>query len=262
MRRTLPPTLRSQYELILASISHCKIFIEGINSIIAMYAMSVGYWTEFRKSWITYKSHDNFGSPTIATYDVDAPDFRNALLDFSFRGRCMIRFRIHQKGDEMWLGVIGDPSNLQENKWLHRGRGQLWNFYCGRRRYSETGKKRFLANFKPELNCNGVRDGGFGSFHFPQKIFGRFVPCNTGDVVDLEVDAQEKTFKVIVNDVLQACTEAPRMPDQLAFWVQLDHAYDSVEFELLDFSFEKRMERVHERNAVDAKDNEITSILI
>jgi len=257
----LPPSLKSKYDVIYDAISKTNIFFKGIVRIIALYSLSIGYKTDFRKRWITYSNYVG-NSPTIATYQDKEFDFRNALLDFSFRGRCMVRFTIHAKGDEMWIGVVADLRNLEERRYLERGSGQLWNFYCGRTRdtYYEVednlilSRKEMLANFKPELDCEGNRDGAYGSLHFPGRLIrGKLVPCNTGDVVDLEVDAQAKTFKVTVNGVLQAYTEAPGMPDQLSFWLQLDSTNDRVEVELLDYSFEKKREQMDEKTIVLAK---------
>ena len=65
------------------------------------------------------------------------------------------------------------------------------------------------------------------------------------------MDAQEKTFTVIINDVLQATSKADDMPNRLAFFVQLDYAYDKVEFQILDFSFEKnRMHRIKRNDGI------------
>jgi len=260
---SLPPSLKSQYDIIRDAISQADVVSKEIASIVAFYAMSVGYKTDFRRSYITYTGNGGC-PPTVASYKACAPDYQYALLDFSFRGRCMIRFKIHQKGDEMWLGVVGDQYALDERKWIKRGarEGTIWSYYCGRTRsrYYEGSKAmsfaEMMANFKPELNCNGIGDGGYGSLHFPRKTLGRLLPCNTGDVVDLVVDAQEKTFTVIVNDVFQACAKAPRMPDQLSFWIELDDTGDRVEFELLDFSFEKRRKQVGIKNALDEKELE------
>jgi len=252
LRYTLPPSLKSQYDIICDAISQGSIFLGETVSIIAMYALLVGYDTNFRKRWITYTCNDDSVSPTIATYKAYAPDWQNALLDFSFRGRCKIRFKIHEKGDEMWLGVVGDPLNLMENKVLHRGRGLLWSFYCGRELYHRP-EPYIKPTFKPKPFDHGVRDSMFGSLHFPGKYVGRLFPGRRGDVVDLEVNAQAKTFQVILNGVLQRQCRAPKMPDQLSFWVLLDNKGDRVEFEILDFNFEKRNLQVGEGNAADSK---------
>jgi len=239
--------------MICDAISQDNIFLKEIASIIAMYALSVGYDTNFRKRWITYSCHDDSVSPTIATYGAGAPDWQNALLNFSFRGRCVIRFKVHEKGDEMWLGVTGDQYNLGEDKVLHRGRGLLWSYYCGRKPYYYIQDADWLAKFKIEPFSNGLSDSMIGCLHFPKRFFGKLFPARTGDVVDIEVNAQEKTFKVIVNGVFQTQCRDPKMPDQLSFWVQLDHKGDRVEFEILDFSFEKKNRQVGEGKAADSK---------
>jgi len=238
----LPPRLKSQYDVIFYCISHTNIFIKEIVSIIAMYALSVGWKTKFQERYITYRTRYENGPLTIATYNSGAPNFRYALLDFSFCGRCTVRFKINKKSDEMWFGVVGNIFVLDEKKSVKRGRGQTWSYYCGRSvaRYYEESKsyprEHMMARFVPELNCPGIEDGGYGSLHFPNEVLGCLAPSNTGDNVELEVDAQDKTFKVIVNGILQASTKAPTMPDQLSFWLELDYTGDEVEFEVLDFS--------------------------
>lgn len=244
---SLPPSLKSQYDTIYDAISQADVVFKEIVSTIAYYAMSVGYKTDFSKRYIRYTGNDGV-APTVATYRAGLqPDYQYAILDFSFRGRCIVRFKVHQKGNEMWFGVVGDINVLDERKWIKRGasEGKIWSYYCGRARYRGS-----FENFKPELNCNGHGDGVYGSLHFPGKTLGKLVPCNTGDVVDIEVDAQQKTFRVIVNDVLQACAKAPRMPDQLSFWLELDDRDDRVEFELLDFTFEKRRDEVGQKRGL------------
>jgi len=246
----LPPTLEQQYDNIYNVIVQTKLTIYEIASIIALYSLSIGYKTDFRSDYFTYSCYTN-KYPTVVSYDKGARDFQNALLDFSFRGRCKVRFRIHEKGDEMWLGVVGNPNYLDEDTFSGLGEKGQWAFYCGRtrERYRDTANKKsvsrahMLRRFKRDLNCQGVRTGGFGSFHFPDRFLHRLVPCNTGDVVDLEVDAEEKTFAVIVNDVFQVRSKALGMPKQLAFFVQLDYTGDRVEFEILDFKFAKRRKR-------------------
>jgi len=247
---SLPPTLEEQYDTIYNVIVQTKLTINEIASIIALYSVSVGYKTDFRSYYFTYSCYtDKY--PTVVSYDKGARDFQNALLDFSFRGRCKVRFRIHEKGDEMWLGVVGNPNYLDEDTFTGRGVIGQWAFYCGRTReqYRDIENKKtvsraqMLRRFKRDLNCKGVRNGGFGSFHFPDRFLHRLAPCNTGDVVDLEVDAQEKTFAVIINDVFQVRSKALDMPKQLAFFVQLDYTGDRVEFEILDFKFAKRRKR-------------------
>jgi len=246
-RNTLPPSLKSQYDEIYDAILQSRLTIKEIADIIALYTLSVGYKTDFRLRYFTYSCY-NGDCPTAITYKDCAPDFQNAILDFSFRGRCVIRFKIHRKSDEMWLGVVGDPKYLKEEDSVARGVKGQWAFYCGRSREryhliearKTVSRAQMLGGFKPELNCDGIIDGGYGSFHFPERFLHRLVPCNTGDIVDLEVDAQEKTFSVIVNGVFQASTKAPDLPNQLAFFVQLDEADDHVEFEILDFKFEKK----------------------
>jgi len=251
----LPRSLESQYNGICAAILQTG-FMKEIASIISLYALSVGYQTDFRRHHFTYTCF-NGDKYTAVTYNAGAPDFQNALLDFSFRGSCVIRFRIHKKSDEMWLGVVGDLDDLEERSSSARAVKGQWAFYCGRTRIRYYGKRRtdwisrekILASFKPELNIPGVIDGGYGSFHFPGKYLHRLVPCNTGDVVDLAVDAQSKMITVVVNGVFQASSIAPDLPDQLAFFVQLDDAEDCVEFEVLDFKFEKRRKLKDGRNA-------------
>jgi len=157
----------------------------------------------------------------------------------------------------MWLGVVGDARNLIEAMTADRGvRGQ-WAFYCGRsaEHYRDDdgktiSREQMLGNFKPVLNCGGIGDGGYGSFHFPERFLHRLVPCNTGDIVDLEVDAQEKIFSVTVNGVFQASSKVLDMPKRLAFFVQLDSKGDSVEFELRNFKLEKRRNLKDMRNDV------------
>merc|ERR1719320_1373903 len=105
--------------------------MKEIASIIAFYSMSVGYQTDFRRSHFTYSSK-NAGKYTAVTYNAGAPDFQNALLDFSFHGSCKIRFKVRKKGDEMWLGVVGDLDDLQERS--GRALKGQWAFYCARTR--------------------------------------------------------------------------------------------------------------------------------
>jgi len=253
IRDALPPILKSQYDGIYVAILQTNLVLKEIASIIALYSLSAGYLIDFRLRYFYYTNF-NGEHPTAITYNDRFRDFQNALLDFSFRGRCMIRFKIRRKSDEMWLGVVGDPKYLDEEHTERGAKGQ-WAFYCGRSRERYYFKKKtvpreqMLDSFEPVLNCEGIIDGGYGSFHFPQRILHRLVPCNTGDVVDLDVDAQEKTFTVIVNGVFQASTKAPDLPEQLAFFVQLDATDDCVEFEILDFKFEKRKKLKIRRNA-------------
>jgi len=249
----LPRSLKSQYDAIYDAISNADVVFKGIVPIISLYALSIGFKTEFQNRFISYSGGDDAGSVTVATYNSGAPDYRYALLDFSFCGRCMIRFKIHQKGDEMWFGVIGDQNVLDERTlWKRGGKGSIWSYYCGQ--LSRYRRQPVEANFKSELNHPGVTWGAHGSLHFPDFVQGKLIPANTGDVVDLEVDAQEKTFGVHVNGVLQASTKDRRMPDQLSFWLELDSTNDRVEFELLDFNFKTRSKKMCRRNAKDAKD--------
>jgi len=242
-----PPSIKSQYVRIYAAILQTDLVSKGVASIIAFYSLSFGWNTNFRHGHFTYSCY-NCGYPTAVMYNGEPPAFPNALLDFSFCGSCMIRFKIRKKGDEMWLGVVGDLNALDESTLGYsRGwRGQ-WTYYLGRTRTnyrldngSYPSRDEYLSKyFKPVLNCDGVPDGGIGSFQFPGKILHRLVPCNTGDIVDMAVDAQEKTFTVIVNGVFQARSKLPNLPDQLAFFVQLDYTNDCVEFEILDFNLAK-----------------------
>jgi len=246
-RRSFPPSIKSQYDRIYAAILQTDLVSKGVANIIAFYSLSFGWKTNFRDRHFIYSCY-NCGYPTTVTYDKGAPDFQNALLDFSFCGSCMIRFKIRKKSDEMWLGVVGDLNNINENKegydcnWA----GQ-WTYYLGRTRYSyrldngdSISRDEYLNKFfKPVLNCKGVAHGGIGSFLFSGKNLHRLLPGNTGDIVDIAVDAQEKTFTVIVNGVFQARSEVPDLPDQLAFFVKLDFTDDCVEFEILDFNLKK-----------------------
>jgi len=244
----LPRSLKSQYDEIYHAISHADIFFKETVSIIALYALSVGFKTDFQRRFITYSAGTDGGTLTVATYRAGAPDYRYALLDFSFCGRCRIRFRIHQKGDEMWFGIVGDQRVLNEKTlWKRGGRGRIWSYYCGINdsRYERTVDDKF----EPEQDCPGVKWGKFGSLHLPSVVAGKLLPSNTGDFVDLEVDAQNKTFKVFVNGAKQASIIARGMPDQLSFWLELDYTADKVEFELLDFSFKKRRIHVGRQNA-------------
>merc|ERR1712079_1002489 len=60
------------------------------------------------------------------------PDFMNAVLDFSFAGRVKARFKIKQKGDEMWIGVASNVKYLEErHSWERAPLGQ-WAYYGGR----------------------------------------------------------------------------------------------------------------------------------
>jgi len=258
-KEALPPSLEWQYDIIYDAISHANVFSKEISSMIALWAMSVGFKTDFRRRYITYQGYDE-NSCMVARYnakasDANAPDYQNLLLNFSFRGHCTVRFKIHEKGDAMWLGVVGDPRNLDESKSLHCGRGALWSYYCGRADFMSDSEPPvdIPTDFKPELCYRGYNNGEFGCLHFPNDIHGRFFPANSGDEVDLEVNAQEKTFKVTVNGMLQADTRAPGMPDQLSFWAQLDWEDDEIEFEVLDFSFMKKMQQVGKIDAEDEK---------
>lgn len=254
----LPPTLKSQYELIYNSILQSKVVLKELIGIITSYALSVGYKTDFRESYFNYSPLIG-NSPTFVSYEAGAPDFQNALLDFSFRGRCMIRFTIHSKGDEMWLGVTGHPKWLDEDHSITRGAEGQWAFYCGlteeiyhsddiNAEATTISRAQMLGKFKPVLNISGNGVGPYGSFHFPKRYLHSLVPCNTGDVVDIEVDAQEKIFTVFVNGNFQASSKADDMPDQLAFFVQLDATDDQVEFEILEFSFEKNKRQRCKKN--------------
>jgi len=242
----LPKTLKSQFDDVFNAIVKLNITIEEIAKIIALYALAAGFKTGFRKRYFTY-SNFIVGRPTIVSYSAGV-DFQNALLDFSFRGRCLIRFKIHCKGDEMWIGVVGDPLDLDESHSLTRGASGQWAFYCGRSTYDyrspsdgqSISREKMLASFMPERDVVGNGVGEYGSFHFPNRFLHRLVPVNTGDEVDVEVDAQEKLFTVIVNGTLQASTRSLDLPDQLVFFVQLDDNDDEVEFEILDFSFENK----------------------
>jgi len=251
-----PPSLKSQYNIIYYAILETKVTIWVVASIIASYSLSVGYKTEFRRRHFTYSCY-NAGYPTAVTYNAGAPDFQNALLDFSFRGSCTVRFKIQKKGDEMWLGVVGDPSDLDERLGYYRGMEGKWAFYCGRsmERYYvgddsiAISREQMLSSFKPVLNGSGVQDDGYGSFHFPKRFCHRLVPCNTGDIVDMKVDAQEKTFAVMVNGVFQATSDVPDLPEQLIFFVKVDATDDCVEFEIVDFKFEKSRKQKEKRLA-------------
>jgi len=251
-----PPSLKSQYDGIYFAILEKEATTKEIANIIAFYSLSVGYKTNFRAHHFNYSCYDA-GRPTAITYGEFAPDFQNALLDFSFRGSCTIRFKIRKKGDEMWLGVVGDPSDLDEKRCYDRGVKGQWSYYCGRswKRYEADdcrkliSRDEMLRSFKPDMNCRGVWDGGHGSFHFPARLCHRLVPSNSGDIVDMEVDAQEKTFTVLVNGVFQATSWVPDLPEQLIFFVQLDERGDCVEFEMVDFKFEKRRKQKEKRIA-------------
>jgi len=242
-----PPSIKSQYDRIYAAILQTDLVSKGVANIITFYSLSFGWKTNFRHNHFTYSCY-NSGYPTAIKYDEGAPDSQNALLDFSFCGSCMIRFKIRKKGDEMWLGVVGDLNDLNErNEWINRRRwrGQ-WSYYLGRTQdhYLHNGiyisRAEYLNKyFKSVLNSKGFGDSGIGSFHFSGKTLHRLLPSNTGDIVDMAVDAQEKTFTVIVNGVLQARSKVPDLPDQLAFFVKLDYTDDCVEFEILDFNFKE-----------------------
>merc|ERR1719285_283172 len=130
LRKTkpFPPSLKSQYDMIYLAILETKVTIWEVATIIASYSLSVGYKTDFRRRHFTYSCYDA-GYPTAIMYNAGAPDFQNALLNFSFRGSCTIRFKIHKKSDEMWLGVVGDPSYLDERTGYYRGVNGQWAFY-------------------------------------------------------------------------------------------------------------------------------------
>jgi len=242
----MPPTLKSQFDVLFDIIVKAERTPKDIAGIIALYALSVGFKTDFRSNYFTYSRYVG-GRPTSISFSNDI-DYQNSILDFSFCGKCKVRFTIRKKGDEMWLGVVGDTRDLDESHSMTRGAGGQWGLYCGRTRDhyhspvdddKRITREEMLTLFKPELNVRGLSSGGYGSFHFPNYLVHRLVPVNTGDMVDMEVDAVEKTLTVIVNGVLQACSVAKDMPDKLAFFVQLDYTDDEVEFEILDFSFKK-----------------------
>jgi len=247
--KPLPPSLKSQFEDIFNAIVKTKKTLKEISAIIALFAVSVGYKTDFRPNFFTYSKYVA-GRPKSISFEKGL-DFQNEILDFSFTGRCKVRFIILKKSDEMWLGVVGDLGYLDERHSLTRGAAGKWALYCGRTSDEYhcavddkmISRDKMLASFKPKLNVEGLSVGQYGSFHFPRRCVHKLVPVNTGDIVDMEVDAQEKSFTVVVNNEVQACSKAEDMPGKLVFFVQLDYTDDEVEFELLDFGFKKKFER-------------------
>jgi hypothetical protein len=155
----------------------------GPSRIIALFAIHIGFDWSFNNKELKFKGYCYRVDGTNLYHDATA-----AIANFAVMrdGRPIrIRWKINNKGDEMWIGFTADRSYLS-NVNMNGTRCTAGNisYYGGRE--GKIGTKTLISVKTPVLS-RGLYDSGYGSLHIPTMAKHILQPYSKGDEIELEL---------------------------------------------------------------------------
>jgi len=175
-----PPIWQQLKEIMDAVESFLPVLEFGLSKIIALFAVHVSFQSSFNAEHLTFTDENRVDGRNLSR------DTAAAIANFAVMrdGRPVrIRWKIHEKNDEMWIGFTMDKSYVTHHRgyWCSSG---IISYYGGREAY--IGSKEYPAIEKPILG-GGKRDSGYGSLQIPGVAQHVLQPYSKGNEIELEV---------------------------------------------------------------------------
>jgi len=181
-RSQIYPSVWQQVKEIMETLESVLPFLEfGISRVIALYAVNWGFQSSFNAEHLTFND------------ECDRVDGRNLSCDTAVAianfavirdGRPLrIRWKIHDKNDEMWIGFTMNQSYVTSRGGYRNALG-IVSYYGGRERY--IGLKRYPAIEEPILG-EGEKNSGYGSLQIPGAAKHVLQPYSKGHEIELEI---------------------------------------------------------------------------
>jgi len=179
------PSVWQQVKEIMDTLASFLPILElGILRIIALYSVNWGFQSSFNAEHLTFNDNcDRVDGRNLCELSYDTAV---AIANFAVirDGRPVrIRWKIHEKTDEMWIGFTIDQSFVAwHGGYWHRD--GIISYYGGRERY--IGQEDYPAIELPILG-KGDRNSGYGSLQIPGVAKHVLQPYSKGHEIELEV---------------------------------------------------------------------------